>query len=160
MVLLFPIQLQPCSHLHLDHNSFTGSIPKTFTQLGKGRLRYAKWRNGGASTVCNCFPAMFSYIFLLFLSQLYLNDNKFGGAFPTNWMTVKLLSTSSKMPQNLLVGCCFPDQTYACSSLFWCFFCIDRQHWSFEQQVSQQLERNVSDVSFWVRRARRVACGL
>lgn len=27
-------------HLHLDHNSFTGSIPGTFRELGKGRLRY------------------------------------------------------------------------------------------------------------------------
>ena len=50
-------------HLHLDHNQFTGSIPGSFVQLGKGRLR-----------------------------QLYLNDNKFSGAFPDNWLTVKLLN--------------------------------------------------------------------
>ena len=29
-------------HLHLDHNRFTGTIPQSFVDLGKGRLRYVQ----------------------------------------------------------------------------------------------------------------------
>ena len=50
-------------HLHLDHNLFTGSIPSSFRELGKGRLR-----------------------------QLYLNDCHFSGKFPENWLSTENLN--------------------------------------------------------------------
>ena len=34
----FPL-LSNCSHLYLDHNSFTGTVPGYFSQLGNGRIK-------------------------------------------------------------------------------------------------------------------------